>query len=773
MKKIFTTAVIILLNTMILAASDYKLSTFDIDDIDAGGVSSRANIGCNFESNRFYVFYPGFHDGYEQRIKVREMKLNSDGSMSKHGMTDLNEVKFPAACTMFDSKLFLVAQEHGSSTDGKMSYMTFDGKHWSKAHSMPEEVKTKCGVALVDLNNKLYCFYKYTDGSIRLVTSENGSHWTKSIEVKRAFLDPENGTIAACAYVDHEKTSRIMLSFPNKPRTRLYFQIVNPDGSTGKEIYHETTPYNVSMVQGSTRGGTKGNVIQAFYTKKEHIRLYKIEYSVDSEKLSSASYLDWGVGHEKIIGDDDSYVPGALTTFSGEDKNETRKYVVSFIARFYKDSDENYQRDLRLYAWESDIFKRDLNDTVAYDYDPHPSLCQMIGVIEGPPPYASNGSDYDDLISNKTFPPSYLEYGNSTTSKSENEEATSTNIDVKLSISRFGTGFSRETESTSSYETSKTVSNLLSLEPTQFNPIGYKIFMKPIIKRTKYNVYDWDNNLLFPIYTFKFSGPYIIYEPFDLSEFNENINPSDIHSYHNRSREFDKYDSISVFELKWYMGTTGYTEHYLESSKSIKNTTSQSIKVGVDEEFGEIFKIESEIEYTIDYSTTTTHSFERDLKVGFQFPGNSSNDNDIKYIHGYFYWIKPTDGMNNWWVPEEYKKDNPWLMTYNLDQVLTDIPRVVSVEEAINEQVFTIYPNPVKDELTLYINIDNQENSRIEITDLAGKKVKVFTLNQYSGKRELIWDLKDSNGNSLPSGAYFVRFQRNSYQITKKFSIIR
>jgi type IX secretion system substrate protein len=781
MKKLFIAAVFFLLNVIALAASDHKLNTLDIDDIDAGGVYSRSNMGCNYDANRFYVFYPGFYGGNQQRIKVREIKLNSDGSMSekkKKDLVDLNGIQFPAACTMFDGNLFVVAQDNGSNDDGIMNYKMYnDNKwehndHWSDDHDMPDEVRTKCGVALVDLENKLYCFYKYTDGSVRLVTTENGSDWTKSIEVKRAFLDPDQGTIAACAFIDKDKKSRIMLTFANKPNSRLYFQIVNADGTTGKEIYHETSPYNVSIVQGSTKGSTKGNVIQAFYSKSEHYRLYKIEYSIDNEKLSSASYFDWGVGHEKIIGDDKSFVPGAFSTFSSEDQNETQKFVVAFIARFYN-GENYYKRDLRLYSWPSDKFMRDKKDPEVIDYDPHPSLCQLIGVIEGPPPYVSNGYSYNELISNKTFPPSSIEYGNSKSSTNEKASSTSTEISANVSISRFGGGFSYVAESSNSYSTTQRVSNLICIEPTEFNALGYRIFMKPIIHRTKYDIYDWDNNSLdYSIYNFRFAGPYVVYEPFNLSEFKEGLNPGNINTYLNRERDFKKYDTISTFELAWYMGTTSETRINLESSKEITTSSSQKIEIGVDEEFGDIFKIEADYDYSIEYSLSTKTSFETDLAVGFQFPGEQSNNDDIKHIHGDFYWIKPTDNMDNWWVPAEYAKDKPWLMTYNIDLIAKTTGIISDVGEKQDDKL-VLFPNPAKEVLNIEFNAKEDDVLRIEITDLFGNLVKLYSYEDCRNINELSWGLADAKGTMMPSGTYFARLFFGSNTLTKKFSIIR
>jgi hypothetical protein len=173
MRKLFLLFLIVLFAYLSSIASDKVLTTIGIDDIDAGGVYSRANIGTYFNANVFYAFYPAFYSpNYGtnvQRIKAHKMLLKSDGTVEKHEQTDLNDICFPAACAYAQSKLYLIGHDNNGGS-GSLVIKSFDGSNWSGATAMPATIKSNSGIALTELNNMLFLFFRYTDGSIKLST---------------------------------------------------------------------------------------------------------------------------------------------------------------------------------------------------------------------------------------------------------------------------------------------------------------------------------------------------------------------------------------------------------------------------------------------------------------------------------------------------------------------------------------------------------------------------------------------------------------------------
>ena len=774
MKNTIYVIILLVFTSMSSLATERVLSTIGLNDIDAGGVYSRANMGTLFESNRFYVFYPGFHSGYEQRIKVRELKLKSDGTIEKHGMVDLNDIKFPGACTVFDSKIFVIAQD-SENNDGSLKRMTFNGKNWSGSHDMPGGVKTKSGIALVELNNKLYCFYKYIDGSLRLTTTENGSDWSSHIEVKTAWLDAKHGTIAATTFIDNDKKSKIMLCFTNKENSIIFFQVVNEDGTNGRSFEYDTPVNNVTLVQGSTQGGRKGNIIQIIFSRWTHYKIWKVEYSVSENRFSGEEVLDWGKGNEEIIGDDSGYVPGTLFAFNSEDQDRKQKYIITFNARFYYGSYNEYYRDMKIYTWKSDLLIRDKNEPVVTDFDPVPSLCKMIGVIEGPPPYTSNDYAFGDWGPDGFFPPSSIEYGIAKTKSKENTSKINSEIGANISIGGVGGGFNYEVENSTSIKKSKTIINQLRIEPTENTGVGYKIFLKPIIHRKKYHLYDWsETDLDISFYTFSFDGPYVVYEPYRLSETDENLNPLDIYSYLDRDKDFESYDKIFDMHFEWRLGE-GHEQHVsMTETKEHTSSSSEKIEVGLDEEFGDIFKIDAGYSYNIEYSLATTSSMEKDFTLSFRCPGLATDPDHIKGFEGKFYWILPTDNKDNWWVPDGYERDKPWLMTYDLSNITKHLGLVSDVNEFSNifDNVPDLYPIPADKSIIISTGKADGNDRRIFVTDIMGNTLKTFTDKEIMNE-SINWDLSGDNGNTLQNGVYLLHLYSNKKSISKKFVIFR
>lgn len=82
------------------------------------------------------------------------------------------------------------------------------------------------------------------------------------------------------------------------------------------------------------------------------------------------------------------------------------------------------------------------------------------------------------------------------------------------------------------------------------------------------------------------------------------------------------------------------------------------------------------------------------------------------------------------------------------------------------------YPNPFS--ATTWMNIDLAAPSavRIDIFDVAGRKVRAMTLNNVTSQR-VAFDGRDSANRLLPSGVYFYRVKASGETITRKMVIAR
>lgn len=77
-----------------------------------------------------------------------------------------------------------------------------------------------------------------------------------------------------------------------------------------------------------------------------------------------------------------------------------------------------------------------------------------------------------------------------------------------------------------------------------------------------------------------------------------------------------------------------------------------------------------------------------------------------------------------------------------------------------------IYPNPVNDKLNIKFDSAITEPTQIAIYNIAGQKLKVFTVN--SGQ-----ELHTLDVSGLSAGSYFLSVKNNSYKKSIPFIIAR
>jgi PKD repeat protein len=83
--------------------------------------------------------------------------------------------------------------------------------------------------------------------------------------------------------------------------------------------------------------------------------------------------------------------------------------------------------------------------------------------------------------------------------------------------------------------------------------------------------------------------------------------------------------------------------------------------------------------------------------------------------------------------------------------------------------VYNNYPNPFNPVTKIKFDIAKSENVRVAIFDITGKEVARLVEQRLNpGTYELIWDAKNS-----PSGIYFMRFESNEFNVTKRLSLLK
>ena len=113
------------------------------------------------------------------------------------------------------------------------------------------------------------------------------------------------------------------------------------------------------------------------------------------------------------------------------------------------------------------------------------------------------------------------------------------------------------------------------------------------------------------------------------------------------------------------------------------------------------------------------------------------------------------------------------------------VDRVVAVRKATSVktkknigdsfELFQNFPNPFNPTTEIKFSIPNTGNISLEIYDTLGRKIISLIDNKFyqKGKHSIIWEGKNSNGNSVSSGTYIYRLKSNANIATKKMILLR
>ncbi|MCB9249429.1 MAG: T9SS type A sorting domain-containing protein [Ignavibacteriales bacterium] len=89
-------------------------------------------------------------------------------------------------------------------------------------------------------------------------------------------------------------------------------------------------------------------------------------------------------------------------------------------------------------------------------------------------------------------------------------------------------------------------------------------------------------------------------------------------------------------------------------------------------------------------------------------------------------------------------------------------------------RLYQNYPNPFNGQTQIEYDINSNSEVSLIIYDLLGRRMNTLVNEaENPGKYSVTWDSKDSNGNQLASGIYFIRFKANNYFDTKKIILLQ
>jgi len=92
----------------------------------------------------------------------------------------------------------------------------------------------------------------------------------------------------------------------------------------------------------------------------------------------------------------------------------------------------------------------------------------------------------------------------------------------------------------------------------------------------------------------------------------------------------------------------------------------------------------------------------------------------------------------------------------------------------IENSLYQNYPNPFNPSTTISYDLDEQTQVQLSIFNTKGQKIiTLVNENKNAGINSVVWNGRDENGKTAPSGIYFYKLQTEKYSSTKKMILMK
>lgn len=84
------------------------------------------------------------------------------------------------------------------------------------------------------------------------------------------------------------------------------------------------------------------------------------------------------------------------------------------------------------------------------------------------------------------------------------------------------------------------------------------------------------------------------------------------------------------------------------------------------------------------------------------------------------------------------------------------------------------YPNPFNPQTTIRFSLPQEAKVNIKVYNIVGKEItQLLNETRFSGEYEVTWDGRDSKGNKMPSGVYFIKMTADKFSKAIKTMLIK
>jgi hypothetical protein len=136
-------------------------------------------------------------------------------------------------------------------------------------------------------------------------------------------------------------------------------------------------------------------------------------------------------------------------------------------------------------------------------------------------------------------------------------------------------------------------------------------------------------------------------------------------------------------------------------------------------------------------------------------------DSELTGYGTYYYWLL----VSNMDGSEAYK--GPISLNYEYQE--PEVPEIPT-----HTQLTNVYPNPFNPSTNIGYTLAAQQDVTIQIFNSRGQKVREYRVGEKAaGTYSQVWDGKDSSGNNVTTGVYFIRMQAGFNSFFKKAVLMK
>tara|TARA_B100000401_G_scaffold425964_1_gene356107 strand:- start:814 stop:1425 length:612 start_codon:yes stop_codon:yes gene_type:complete len=95
-------------------------------------------------------------------------------------------------------------------------------------------------------------------------------------------------------------------------------------------------------------------------------------------------------------------------------------------------------------------------------------------------------------------------------------------------------------------------------------------------------------------------------------------------------------------------------------------------------------------------------------------------------------------------------------------------------QEVYETRIVSSYPNPFNPTVTLDFTLENDSYVNIDVYNILGQKVvSLFKGDRLSGENSIMWNGKNTNGEMVSSGSYFISILNENTHLIQKVTLMK